>query len=175
VNPLGRVFGMPADVIAGLRVLPKLARDMEKVELATRSLSDVEHSTAAMERHTRVLPEVIGALDKLGDATGVLPGMDERMETIAGAMPVLVEVQRDLAQLPETMDRLDKGVKEMAGVLERLLVSMDELNTTLGHLEGSVGPLGRLAGKLPGGRRERETAEQDGDSLPPPDPGQRQQ
>jgi hypothetical protein len=52
----------------------------------------------------------------------------------------------------------------MATVLERLLVSMDELNTTLGRLEGSIGPLGRLAGRLPGGgRRERE-----GNGEPPP-------
>ncbi|HEX8745417.1 MAG TPA: hypothetical protein VF712_19990 [Thermoleophilaceae bacterium] len=160
MNPFGRVTALPADVIAGLRALPGLARDIAQIAAATDRLPQVERATTDMERHTRVLPEVIESLGKLGEATQVLVPMDGRMQNIEGAMPVLVEVQQHLAQLPQTMERLDRGVVEMAGVLERLLISMDELNTTLGNLEGSVGPLGRLAGRLPGGGKRESEAKQ---------------
>ena len=168
MNPLGRVIGVPAELIAGLRVLPRLARDMEKVREATECMPDVRQATTDMERHTRSLPEVVEALNGVGKGTELLGPMDKRMETIEGAMPVLVEVQQHLAQLPETMEKLDRGVAEMAEVLERLLVSMQELNGTLHHLDGSVGPLGRLAGRLPGGgKREREATETAGEPPPP--------
>ena len=168
MNPLGRVIGLPAEVVGALRVLPQLARDMAEVREATRDLPDVREATTAMARNTSTLPDVLGSLETVAQGTAVLRPMDERMQTIEGAMPVLVEVQQHLAQLPETRERLDRGVTQMAAVLERLLVSMDELNTTLGNLEGSVGPLGRLAGKLPGGRRDRDSDAPPPAVAPPP-------
>ena len=56
---------------------------------------------------TQPLPEV-------AEATAVLPGMDQRMATIEGAMPTRVEVQEHLADLPET-------IRGMTTVLEKLL------------------------------------------------------
>jgi hypothetical protein len=65
--------------------------------------------------------------------------MDERMATIEGAMPVLVEVQRHLAQVPATLEQLDEGLEELSATLGRLLVAME--------------PLSRVADRFPGRSR----------------------
>ena len=62
------------------------------------------------------------------------------MATIEGAMPVLVEVQRHLAQVPETLEHLDARLAELSETLERLLVAME--------------PLSRVAGRFPGRSRQ---------------------
>jgi hypothetical protein len=54
-------------------------------------------------------------------------------------MPVLVEVQRHLAQLPETMGTL--------------LTALDELNRSVDTLQAVVEPMGRLANRVPGGKK----------------------
>jgi hypothetical protein len=84
----------------------------------------------------------------------VLPSMDERMSAIEGAMPVLVEVQRHLAQVPETLDHLDTRLAELSETLERLLVSLEGLDRNVTTLHAAVGPLSRIAGRFPGRSRE---------------------
>jgi hypothetical protein len=87
-------------------------------------------------------------------ATQVLPPMDERMAAIEGAMPVLVEVQRHLARVPETLEHLDTRLADLSATLERLLVSLEGLDRNVGSLHAAVGPLSRVAERLPGrGRR----------------------
>jgi DNA repair ATPase RecN len=176
MNPIGRVIGVPAELIAGLRVLPKLARDMEAVRDATDCMPDVRQATTDMERHTRALPEVLDSLNTVAHGASVLRPMDERMQTIEGAMPVLVEVQQHLAQLPETMERLDAGVNEMSEKLDRLLIALEQLSVNLTSLDGAMGPIGRLAQRIPGGRRAAEAPPPDAatraaDAPPPPSNG----
>ena len=55
-------------------------------------------------------------------------------------MPLLVEVQRHLAQVPETLARLDTRLGELSETLERLLVAME--------------PLSRVADRFPGRSRQ---------------------
>lgn len=164
MNPFGLVAGLPADVVAGLRALPGLARDMREVRAATRTLPEVREATTAMARHTAALPEVLGSLNEVAAGAAVLRPMDERMQTIEGAMPVLVEVQQHLAQLPETMAGLDATLTEMSQNLTKLLAALEHLSADLTSLEGSVGPLGRLAQRLPGGKRV-----ENGPTHPPPE------
>jgi len=66
------------------------------------------------------------------------------MASIESAMPVLVDVQKHLTTLPETMEQLDKRLAELHGSMVSLL--------------GAVTPLGRVASRLPG-RRRRESQE----------------
>lgn len=115
VPSLGGVTGFPADAIAALRKLP-----------------DIAENTRVMREHTAALERVADALDRVAGDTGVLRPMDERMATIEAAMPVLVEVQQHLAQLPE--------------IIEGLRASADTLH-------GAVQPLGRLAGRVPGQKK----------------------
>ncbi|HET9153371.1 MAG TPA: hypothetical protein VFN85_04580 [Solirubrobacterales bacterium] len=112
---LGAVTGLPADAIAALRKLP-----------------DIAENTKVMKEHTAALGRVADALDRVAADTAVLRRMDERMAAIEAAMPLLAQVQRDLAQLPE--------------VIEGLRASADTLHS-------AVQPLGRLAGRVPGQRK----------------------
>jgi chromosome segregation ATPase len=134
MSPLGlpsleRVTGLPADVLAGLRMLPEIAEN-----------------TRAMKRHTAVLEEV-------ATATNVLEGMDARMASIEAAMPVLVEVQRHLAALPETVDRLDESLDRLSSLMERLMTTLDGLGESVETLQGAVEPMSRLASRVPGQKK----------------------
>jgi hypothetical protein len=106
---------LPADAVAALRRLPEIA-----------------DNTRAMKEHTAALERVAEALDRVADDTGVLRQMDERMATIEATMPLLAEVQRDLAQLPEIINGL---------------------RTSADTLHQAVQPLGRLAGRVPGQKK----------------------
>jgi DNA repair ATPase RecN len=121
VNPLGLV-SLPTELVAHLRVLPRLAE----------RLASVSRHTEGIRENTDVLEQVAADTQALGDLRQQMARIDERMATIEGAMPVLVEVQQHLAQLPEAIDRL-------CDLMEGLQESLE--------------PIGRVAGRLPGQRR----------------------
>jgi hypothetical protein len=72
--------------------------------------------------------------------------MDVRMANIEATMPVLVDVQKDLAQVPEIIAKLDDRI-------EKLAVLLDELARSVEGLQRSITPLGRMAARLPGGSK----------------------
>ena len=74
--------------------------------------------------------------------------------TIEEAMPVLVEVQRHLVALPDKIDRLDAGLDRLSTLLERLLAGLDGLNGSIDTLQGAVEPMGRLAKRMPGQKKD---------------------
>jgi len=121
VNPLG-IVSLPAELVAHLRVLPRIAE----------RLASVSRHTEGMKQNTDVLAQVAADTKALGELREQMARIDERMATIEAAMPVLVEVQQHLAQLPEAIERLC---------------------TLMEGLEGSLEPIGRVAGRLPGQRR----------------------
>lgn len=129
---LERISALPADVIAALRMIPEIVENTREVAA-----------------HTAVLSEV-------AEQTRVLGPMDERMAAIEAAMPTLEEVQRHLAQLPETVQRLDHGIEGLSEVVERVLTALDALNRSIDELQGAVGPMGRLASRMPGQRKGPE-------------------
>ena len=128
MNPLS-VVSFPGELAAGLRALPELLAILREVREDTRRMAD----------NTESLPEVREHLAEVARMASVLPQMDERMAHIEGAMPVLVEVQQHLAQLPETIEGLNAGIRDLLGLMERLSDSLE--------------PLGRLADRVPGGSR----------------------
>jgi hypothetical protein len=95
------------------------------------------------------------ALATVAKATKVLPAMDGRMAKIEEAMPVLVEVQRNLAELPEAIESLGTGIDRLAKLMDRLLTSMDTLDGNVGALRESMEPIGRIADRLPGSGSSR--------------------
>jgi ABC-type transporter Mla subunit MlaD len=135
VNPLG-IVAVPGELAAALRTLPEVLDTLRRVGDDTRRMAD----------NTAELPDVRAQLEQVAEMASVLPRMDERMATIEGAMPVLVEVQQHLARLPETLEGLSAGIAELVGLMEGL-------QTSLGHLHESLEPLGRLADRIPGGNR----------------------
>ena len=67
------------------------------------------------------------------------------MAQIEAAMPTLVEVQQQLADLPRTMVELQERLGGVSDTLERLLASLDTLDANVGSLHGSIEPIGRIA------------------------------
>jgi hypothetical protein len=89
---------------------------------------------------------------RVAQTTAILEPMDGRMASIEAAMPVLVEVQEHLAGLPETLGRLDSSIDRLSGLLDTLLRSLDALSHSVDALHEDVGPLGRIARRIPGSR-----------------------
>src|SRR3954454_24407734 len=139
MNPLG-LASVPADVMNALRVLPILAERLELIASHTENLphvaehtshlADIEHSIDSVSEDTATLREL----------SGQIAAMDRRMAAIEGAMPVLVEVQQHLGQLPEAIATLQSGIDRLCGLME--------------SLEHSLQPVARVAGRLPGGRNQ---------------------
>jgi hypothetical protein len=130
----------PLDILNALRVLPGMARDTASMAKSTSVLADVAKATSA-------LPELRAEMARVATATEEISKIDGRMANIEAAMPVLVEVQQHLSQLPEVMLRLEAQLGELSKGLE--------------DLQASLLPIGRLARRMPGGRRaERLAADQ---------------
>jgi prefoldin subunit 5 len=156
---LGGLATLPLDVVTLLRELRGLSGHLDRITRNTASLPQMLAELRAVREDTRVLPtldrdmrDVAAAtqpLAQMNDATSVLPGMDERMATIESAMPTLVEVQQHLSQLPETIETLGEGLTELSSLLDRLLTSLDQLDENVSGLSNSIGPIGRLAERLP--------------------------
>ena len=135
MSPFG-LENLPSEVVNALRTLPVIAERLEEVASHTQVLATIRDDVADISQ-TR------------------MAGIDERLETIEKAMPVLVEVQQHLARLPETMQRLDDGITGLTELLGHLVKSIETLDTKMGTLQESVEPVGRLADKLPGSSRRR--------------------
>ena len=132
---IGTLIAIPSDVVGSLRALPRLFAQIEAIATHTAQVAEA----------TRPLPSV-------ADDTTVLPPMYERMTGIESAMPTLVEVQQQLADLPATMDELQARIGGLSEMLERLLASLDTLDTNVAALSEAVQPIGRIADRLPGRR-----------------------
>lgn len=139
VAPLGRLISAPGEVLSIIRLLRTIAENTESMAQATKALPQLERDMRQVAEYTQILPE-----------------MHERMGVIAGAMPVLVDVQQSLARLPDTAEHLDAGLARMQELLDRLMPSLDELGRTVGALQESIGPLSRLADRFPGRGRNQQ-------------------
>jgi predicted nucleic acid-binding Zn-ribbon protein len=126
-NPLGFV-GAPGELVSALRHLPDIARHTHSMSEDTEALEDVRRHIADVAERTKGIQT-----------------MDARMANIEAAMPVLIDVQKDLALLPDIIARLDERMDSLSRQLDRLAASLE-------GLEASIKPLGRLAGRLPGSK-----------------------
>ena len=131
-NPLGP----PAELINALRWLPKIAKNTQSMSKDTRALSDLTVNIA-----------------RVAEATEGIHTIEARMANIEATMPALVEIQRDLHNLPDVIAKLDDRIAALSALL-------DELSASMEGLQRSITPLGRIAGRLPGGskpsKQERE-------------------
>jgi len=161
------IDSLPSDLIRLLRSLPLVADRLDAIAASTSEVpkmragidalgGDTQRIAGVQEALERLAVEMAGLKDELGrvvGATNVLPTMDGRMAEIEASMPVLVEVQRHLSKLPETMDTLGEGLDGLAGLLDRLLASIERLDRNVGSLRSSLEPIGRIADRVPGNRR----------------------
>jgi hypothetical protein len=120
VAPFGRLLSAPREVLSIITLLRTIAAN-----------------TKTMAETTSVLPDLHRDMRRVADSLDVLGPMDDRIATIEGAMPVLLEVQKSLTRLPDTADHLDAELTRLTNLLD--------------ELHGSLEPLARLAQRFPGG------------------------
>jgi signal transduction histidine kinase len=148
-SALDRLFQVPHDLAAALRIIPSIAQHTATLHEMARTLTRISGDTEA-------LPPLSTDMARVAEATSILGGMDDSLEDIEKAMPVLVEVQRHLDQLPQTMGRLDDGIDRLSTLMEQMLPSLDGLSASVEELRVEVGPVSRLARRLPGQRRSAQ-------------------
>lgn len=136
--------------------LAEIQEGIERLRALLESLSEIDRGVQAVAADTDVLPAVRDELRTVARATTVLPTMDGRMKEIETSMPVLVEVQQHLANLPGTIESIGVALERLASLLDRLLVSVENLDGHVGALQESMQPIARVADRLPGGRRPSE-------------------
>lgn len=152
-STFGRLANVPVDLLGALGVLPSIADNTATMAESTAVLPQVLRSISDVARDASALPALRDEMRGMGEALQVLEAMDARMASIEAAMPVLVEVQQHLARVPDTLERLDGNITVLAGAVERLLEVLGALDTHVSKLQGSIGPLSRMAQRLPGGRQ----------------------
>jgi DNA repair ATPase RecN len=158
-NPIG----LPSELIGALKLLPTIAERLGEVVQALSVLSEVSDGVRrigadtgelrSVSSDTECLPAISEKIGVVAQATDTLPTLDQRMSTIEAAMPALLEVQQHLALLPESIERLDGHIGRLAAIMDDLLGSMRRLDDDMNILSASVEPLGRLADRMPGGKR----------------------
>lgn len=126
---LDRISALPADVLAGLRLLPEIAEN-----------------TRAMKEHTAVLAEVVAALDRVAGDTASLPPLRADLAEIGELPPTL-------GRLEGGIQGLDKGIEQLSELMERILTAVASLEQSVETLSSAVGPMGRLARRVPGQKK----------------------
>jgi DNA repair ATPase RecN len=159
--PLNRLFGAPSSIVSALRVLPDIAAHTEVMVRHTAILERIAESLERVSTDTDALRELRAEMARVAEATAV---MDGRMANIESAMPVLVEVQRDLTRVPDTLARLDGGMERLSSLLEQMLSSLDSLASSVVSLEERLVPIGRIASFGRRRRNSRVVDETDADS-----------
>jgi chemotaxis regulatin CheY-phosphate phosphatase CheZ len=99
-SPPGPLAELPAEVVAALKPLPEIVEHTEEMRRNTAVLRDVADGMQSVSRETEALPHLRRDMDSVAESTGYIAPMDKRMAAIEEAMPVLVELQQHLAQLP---------------------------------------------------------------------------
>jgi hypothetical protein len=143
---LGRLRRLSSEAIAALPLVPSVAQHTATLFEAARTLKRIAS-------HTKALPPIREDMGRVVEATSVLAAIDGRLSTIEEAMPVLVEVQRQLSRLPETIGTLDGRIERLGVQIDRMLPALDGLATNVEALRVGVGPVSRLASRVPGQRK----------------------
>jgi methyl-accepting chemotaxis protein len=123
----------------GLPSLDKISALPSDVLASLRTIPEIVENTRAMKEHTAQLSRVADALDRVAADTSSLPALRDDLVV--------------LNELPETLERLDKGIEQLSGLMERILTAVAGLNESVETLQGAVGPMGRLASRMPGQKK----------------------
>lgn len=148
-SAVDRLIGLPGALVDSLRILPEIGHH-------TATLYEVTALLKRIAGDTEALPPVRDNMALVAEATSVLGAMDGRISTIEEAMPVLVEVQQHLNQLPDSMGGLDEKISRLSALMEQMLTALDGLAANVEALRSGMGPLSRLASRVPGQRKDEQ-------------------
>lgn len=148
-SAVDRLIRLPGALVDSLQILPEIGRH-------TATLYEIGALLKRIADDTEALPAVRDNMALVAEATSVLGGMDAKLATIEEAMPVLVEVQRHLNELPDTMGHLDDKISRLSILMEQMLTALDGLADNVEALRSGMGPLSRLASRVPGQRKDEQ-------------------
>jgi hypothetical protein len=161
-------------VLRGIESLQRLA----ELDESLRMLSTFEESLARLAdlgASVNRLATAVEVLPGLADSAAALPELTRHAEALArlsdsaAALPdlarhaaALTELTPHAAALPELVPRVQSVelmVESIIGYLGTLQPTVDELTLAASDLQRAVGPIGRIAGRIPGSRA-REAVEE---------------
>jgi ABC-type transporter Mla subunit MlaD len=165
---LSEVALLRTDVGPHLEHLPNL----EALRGIRQSLDRLSQPGGALDRLADI-SETLDRLAQLDESLRQLGALDESLNAIAAVaeavaqladvtdhLPQLVEATAALPELPERVRSVETLVESAVGNLDRLQPSLDQLGTQIAELQhvidglgGALEPIGRLAGRVPGGNR----------------------
>ena len=148
-SAVDRLIRLPGALVDSLRILPEIARH-------TATLYEIGALLKRIANDTEALPPVRDNMALVAEATSAIGAMDAKIATIEEAMPVLVEVQRHLNQLPDAMGDLDDKISRLSVLMEQMLTALDGLADNVEALRSGMGPLSRLASRVPGQRKDEQ-------------------
>lgn len=119
-----------------LKTLGRMDRRLVGVERHTNTLPSIESHLATVEVSTATLP---GVLEEMHRMSAAVEEMRDATVKIAELVPVLVELQASLVDLPETLSALHTELHSLQG--------------TVTGLTEAVEPVGRVAARVPRRRR----------------------
>lgn len=141
-----RVRRLSGDLVRAMPIVPSAARHAV-------TLLGTSHTLKRIAGDTEALPSVGDYMGQIAEATSVLVGMNGRIAAIEDAMPAILGIQRDLGQLPDTTSRLDGSIDHLNDLLAQMLTSLEGLAVSVEELRVEVGPVSRLASRVPGRRK----------------------
>jgi len=119
-----------------LKALVRMDRRLAGVERNTNTLPSIESHLATVEVSTATLP---GVLEEMHRMSAAVEEMRDATVKIAELVPVLVELQASLVDLPETLSALHTELHSLQG--------------TVTGLTEAIEPVGRVAARMPRRRR----------------------
>jgi methyl-accepting chemotaxis protein len=88
-----------------------------------------------------------GALERIADAGSAIGSMVDNVRSMSRDTHRIEDHAKHLDTIDERLDRI-------VDLMERMVASVDELRSSVEQLQEHVEPVGRLAGRFPGRRRE---------------------
>jgi hypothetical protein len=137
-----------AGALTGISTVVELGRSA--LELP-RTLERLSRSLVTIDR----LAELDESLRRLSTFEPSLARIGESLPSLAESTSTLPELTCHAAALPELVPRvenLEQMVQQIIVYMGALQATVEELTTAAADLQRSVGPIGRIAGLLPGSK-----------------------
>jgi hypothetical protein len=143
--------GGPLDRLADIsETLERLA----SLEESLQKLGDLDESLRRLGALEESLQK-LGALDASLDRIAAVAMSLERLADSTETLPALADATAALPDLPGRVRAVEERVIAIGQQLGTLQPTLDRLAGSIAELEGSVGSLGRLAERVPGGGQRR--------------------
>lgn len=155
------VVGSAAKIAAALAELPRTLERLAGAMQSLDRLADLDETLRVLGTFETSLAGIASIADSVERLAGSVASLPELTQA-AAALPMLAEhagslpaLTANAAALPELVLRVaavELMVSRIMGDLDTLRPAVDNLTTAATDLQRAVGPIGRIAGRLPGSR-----------------------